>query len=186
MILLITLMKCLFIEVLDVFFLITFLRSVLSLECLVGYAAQYLFLRVIFAFLAKHICGEFLNYVEHKLLRKQGQIILLKKEANHGKMTSFCPQNGSNGNQGSPKENNANIAHITSLPTVLADGAWEAGGFPSRAAGLGLWPTPVIAQLCHREPVCPNPAGLVLTNLTVLQNNSSSKPRLSGRKGSFF
>lgn len=39
MILLITLMKCLFVEVLDVFFLITFLRSVLSVECLVGYAA---------------------------------------------------------------------------------------------------------------------------------------------------
>lgn len=55
--LLITLMKCLFIEVLDVFFLITFLSSVLSVECLVGYAAEYLFLWVIFGFLAKHMWG---------------------------------------------------------------------------------------------------------------------------------
>lgn len=153
MVLLITLMKCLFIEVLDVFFL----RSVLSLECFVGYAAQYLFLRVIFAFLAKHIGGELISYVEHKLLGRQREIILLKKEANYCKMTSFCPQNGSNGNQSSPKEKKANISHITSLLIVIPDGAWEAGGFPSRAAGLGLWPTPLIAQLCHREPVCPNP-----------------------------
>lgn len=79
MILLITLMKCLFIEVLDVFFLITFLKSVLLVECLVGYAAQSLLLRVIFLFLAKHICGELITYVENKLLRRQGQIVLLKK-----------------------------------------------------------------------------------------------------------
>lgn len=39
MILLITLMKCLFVETLDVFFLITFPGPVLSVECLVGYAA---------------------------------------------------------------------------------------------------------------------------------------------------
>lgn len=103
-------------------------------------------------------------------------------------MTSFCSQSGSNGNQGFPRENNASITHITALLIVVPDETWEAGGFSSRAAGLG----PVIAQLCHTEPVCPNPCcraiqlGLVLTNLTVLQNNSSSKLRLFGRKGSFF
>lgn len=145
MILLITLMKCLFIAVLDVFFLIAFLRSVLSLECSVGYAAQYLFLRVSFGSLAKHICGELISYVENKLLGRQRQIILLKKEANYSKMTGFCPQNGSNGNQGFPRENNADISHITSLLIVIPDETWEAGGFPSRAAGLGLWPT-----ACHR------------------------------------
>lgn len=57
--------------------------------------------------------------------------------------------------------------------------------------GWGCGPWPVITQPCHREPVCPNPCyraqlGLVLTNLTVLQNNSSSKLRLFGRKGSVF
>lgn len=85
------------------------------------------------------------SYVENKLLGRQRQIILLKKkEDNYCKMTSFCSQSGSNGNQGSPRENNASITHITSLLIVIPDETWEAGGFPGRAAGLGLWP-----RACH-------------------------------------
>lgn len=80
MTLLITLMMCLFIEVLDVFLLVTFLSSVLSVDCLVGFAAEYLFLSVIFGFLAKHIRGELLSSIENKLLGRQRQIILLKKK----------------------------------------------------------------------------------------------------------
>lgn len=106
-------------------------------------------------------------------------------------MTSFCSQNGNDGNQGFPRENNANIIHITSLLIVIRDETWEAGGSQAELQGWGCGPWPVITQLCHREPVCPNPCyraqlGLVLTNLTVLQNNSSSKLRLFGRKGSVF
>lgn len=47
--------------------------------------------------------------------------------------------------QGRILVNDANITHVMSLLIVLPDETWEAGGFPSRAAGLGPWPT-----ACHR------------------------------------